>query len=207
VSDETSGTSAGNDAGESAEALADGEKEYQPPAPDSLEAKRLDTVSVELTWTGTLPVETLHKFQLFRAVNDEPWEVLTTTTNREFTDNDAEIVRDYRYAVSIVQLGTGKAGPPAGDVRVNWAPATLAAGAVEYGEPMPPWPDGEMTVSEFLPNLSGWFAGPQEFTLPGEFESIEEPSPGIVRLIGLQAGWMPRGKALSASGTVKSKNY
>lgn len=207
--------SSGNAAGESAPVADEPFAKPLPPTPSGLHAIRKDNVTVELTWGGSLnpaPTGGFHEFVVFRAANDNPWEIIKRTTASNYDDTDAAIENDYRYKVAVrhcLALNdpglTMSVGGPSNEVRANWSPALLRAGATDYfAEPLP---EGYFTVSEFLPNLTGWLDGPTEYTLPGPFDTvvgIPPESPSTWDMYGEQVGWFRRGTPLTASGYVHS---
>jgi hypothetical protein len=88
-------------------------------------------------------------------------------------------------------------GGPSNEKRVNWASALFSAGATEPYIPPPPFADGYATVSEFLPDLTGWLDGPIDFFL-GPFESVRDEWV----IYDEQYGWFHRGVALDASADI-----
>ena len=71
----------------------------RPPIPQHLEAIPLDTQRVQLSW---LPVAGAETYRLYRAVGNNPLDLLTSTAATMFLDTTVVNDVTYRYAVTVV---------------------------------------------------------------------------------------------------------
>jgi hypothetical protein len=177
-----------------------------PPSPSGLVATREDKTTVKLTWFGAVP-SNVYTFAVFRSIDNSPWVCIATLSNHEYTDGTADIESDLRYVVATQKysgLSEQVTGPPSNEERVNWSPAVLTAGASEPYIPPPPLTNGYFTITEFLPNLTGWLDGPSEFTL-SSFGNVSGEGPW--EMYDEQGGWIRRGVQVSARADIVTEGF